>query len=494
MEDKKNNAIEKAEEIMEKTENKERESLLKMKEKDIKFAKESEKDEKEQKKSQKKSGGRKNKGLIASVVALSIATVILASILTFNLLMPTSEEKLLENSYKKSFYDTVEQVDNIDLNLSKILVTKDEGAIQLYLVDTAINSELAENDLQELPLNDENKFYTTKLVNQIGDFSKYLNKKIVNGQEISDEDREILRELYKANAEFKRYLAKMTDEMGSNYSFLENGDNNSFIENFNELQELSVEYPELIYDGPFSDGLTKREIKGLKGEEVSENVAKEKFIEIFNDMGIEDVKSDGLIEGEIPCYNFEGVVDGNSLYGEISLKGGKLLMFAFSGSCKDVLYNQEQALQSGNSFLESLGFSDMKAVWINLSNNVYTINFAYEKENVIVYSDLVKVRVCAETNTVIGLEASSYYTNHTERNIESATISKTEAQSKVSSNINIEESRIVIIPFGESSEKLCYEFYGKAEESTYYVYIDAVTGRQIEMFKVIDSTEGMLLM
>ena len=66
--------------------------------------------------------------------------------------MPTETDGMLESTYQKSFYDTVEQVNNIDLNLSKVLATNDTGAMQKYLVDTAINSELAENDLQQLPL------------------------------------------------------------------------------------------------------------------------------------------------------------------------------------------------------------------------------------------------------------------------------------------------------------------------------------------------------
>ncbi len=54
--------------------------------------------------------------------------------------------------------------------------------------------------------------------------------------------------------------------------------------------------------------------------------------------------------------------------------------------------------------------------------------------------------------------------------------------------------RLAICPIGEKSEKLCYEFSGLIGETTYYVYIDAESGRQIQMFKVIESTEGLLLM
>jgi len=59
--------------------------------------------------------------------------------------------------------------------------------------------------------------------------------------------------------------------------------------------------------------------------------------------------------------------------------------------------------------------------------------------------------------------------------------------------MEIKTSRLVVVPIGNSSEKLCYEFSGEIEESVYYVYIDAKTGRQVEMFKVIESTEGQLL-
>ena len=114
-------------------------------------------------------------GWLAAVISLGIATLVLSSVLTFTFLMPSTEDNMLEAAYHKSFYDTVEQVDNIDLNLSKALATADSGALQRYLVDTAINSELAENDIQQLPLQDESKHYTTKLINQIGDFTKYLN-------------------------------------------------------------------------------------------------------------------------------------------------------------------------------------------------------------------------------------------------------------------------------------------------------------------------------
>lgn len=440
---------------------------------------------------------RGRKGWLIAVICLSISTIALATALTLTYLIPQEADVVMENAYAKSFYDTVEQVDNIDLNLSKVLATKDEGAIQKYLLDIAVESELCESDLGLLPLKDENKFYTTKLVNQIGDYAKYLNKKIIDGEGISSEDRQNLVALYEANLTFKQNLQNVVAKMGSDFSFStlnEAGKGNAIVKGFNELQNLSVDYPELIYDGPFSDGINRKEIKGLPKETINGAVAEDKFNEIFADYGVNKVKRVGETTAIIETFNVEAEVKGENLYAQISKNGGKLIMFAYAGSCKEVNYQQEDAIKVATEFLEKTGVTNMKPVWINLSNNLYTINFAYEKDGVIVYSDLIKVRVCAETNMVIGLEASSYYINHTDRQMQKASLSKDEAKEKISNDMEVTSSRICIVPIGTKAEKLCYEFSGDYNGSTYYVYIDAITGRQVEMFKVIESTEGQLLM
>lgn len=456
--------------------------------------------EKLAKKRERQKRREKNKGYggwLAAVISLGVATLVLASVLTFTLLMPTVSDNMMELAYQKSFYDTVEQVDNIDLNLSKALASKDAGAVEQYLIDASINSELAENDIQQLPLHDETKFYTTKLINQIGDYSKYLVKKLINGENLTSVDKENLQNLYYANLELKNALQEMMQKTSGNYSFasLEKAkSDDAIIKGFTKLENLSVQYPELIYDGPFSDGLDQREIKGLSNKEVTFDQAKETFVKIFNDYDLNKIEDAGTTEGDISCYNIQAKVDDSVLYAQISKNDGKLIMFAMAGSCQSVVASEQTAIESAQEFLAKMGLKNMQEVWMNVSNNVYTFNFANTQNGVILYPDLVKVRVCAETGKVIGVEAKSYYTNHTERNVGSATLSQSQARQKVSSDIEVKASRLVIVPIGNSSEKLCYEFYGELDGQTYYVYIDATSGRQVEMFKVVESTEGIYLM
>lgn len=461
------------------------------------LAKKAEKERRAKTRAQSREKNRGFGGWLAAVISLGVSTLVLASVLTFTFLMPTTSDTMLEASYRRSFYNAVEQVDNMDLNMSKILATSDSGAVQNYLLDLAVNSELAENDIQALPLKDESKFHTVKLVNQIGDYAKYLNKKLTNGESLTAAEKENLKKLYKANLTLKSSLQKTMGDMENDFSFaaMASGDKgNAVINNFNDLENLSVEYPELIYDGPFSDGADDREIKGLSGDKITEAQAMEIFAHAFADFGYKDAKSAGTLDGALKCYNVTAEIDGETLFAQISETGGKIISFAYSGSCNDTLISGDDAVEKALDFLAGQGLFDMKPVWINHTGNVYTINFAGSQDDVILYPDLVKVRVCAETATVIGMEATSYYTNHTERKIGKPVLTASQAREKISAEIDVVTCRTVITPVGEKSEKLCYEFSGAYDGSTYYVYIDAVTGRQIEMFKVITSTEGELLM
>ena len=436
-------------------------------------------------------------GWLATVISLGVATLVLASVLTFTFLTPSTNDNMLNYSYERSFYDAIEQVDNIDLNLSKALATKDEGAMQRYLVDTAINSELAESDIQTLPLHDESKFYTAKLINQIGDYAKYLNNKLIDGQPLTEQDRKGLVQLYQANLALKNALQEVTSEMDGDYSFVnldkaKGGD--VLLDTLGELENLSVQYPELIYDGPFSDGILDRKVKGVSGNAISFENAKEIFAKTFNDYSFSSISDAGETHSSIECYNVQGQTDGDILFAQISKIGGHLVMFSYAGSCQSTVVGEQTAIDNALEFIEKLQIKNMQEVWINLANNVYTINFVGSQNGTIIYPDMIKVRVCAETGKVIGFEATEYYTNHTSRSISSPAISKETAKQKLVDNFVVKGIRKALVPIGTESEKLCYEFFGEVDNQTYYVYIDAESGRQIQMFKVVEGSEGKFLM
>ena len=53
--------------------------------------------------------------------------------------------------------------------------------------------------------------------------------------------------------------------------------------------------------------------------------------------------------------------------------------------------------------------------------------------------------------------------------------------------------RLALIPV-EGQETLAYEINGTHEGSEYFAYLDAKTGRMVELFTVVDSAMGRALM
>ena len=177
MEENKNNAIEKTESITENAKRRE-----------------------EQAEERRANSGSRRKGedkvrnrLIAAVVTLGCTVLILGGLLTFNYFTPLDSQMGFSVKEQKNFYDLVSYVDNLDVNLSKLVVSNDESEQQKLLSEVRVQSSLATNSLAEMSLQDENKYNTTKFINQVGDFSKYLNDKLIEGEEITDKDKEILR-------------------------------------------------------------------------------------------------------------------------------------------------------------------------------------------------------------------------------------------------------------------------------------------------------------
>ena len=64
----------------------------------------------------------------------------------------------------------------------------------------------------------------------------------------------------------------------------------------------------------------------------------------------------------------------------------------------------------------------------------------------------------------------------------------------VSSNLEVKSVRLALIPLTVNTEKLCYEFKGVYRETSYIVYINAQDLTEEQVFKIIDSDSGQLVL
>ena len=156
--------------------------------------------------------------------------------------------------------------------------------------------------------------------------------------------------------------------------------------------------------------------------------------------------------------------------------------------------SQDNANEIGKNFLKEKGFYNMKETYYLKQDGIVTINYAYEQEGVIIYPDLIKVKVALDNGEILGIETSGYLNSHYERKIKKASISKDKAKKTLNKNLQILSEKMAIIPTEYKTEKYCYEFKGKVDEKEFLVYINAETGREEDVLVIVNTPNGTLTM
>jgi germination protein YpeB len=250
----------------------------------------------------------------------------------------------------------------------------------------------------------------------------------------------------------------------------------------------------MIYDGPFSDGVLNQEIKGLKNETCNEASAREYLSLALKDFAVTEITSQGKTTGKFVTYNFIVKADNIIYYAQVTEQGKFLINLSGNVGDGEIVYSEENAIKTAENFAKNLALENMKCVWKATSKNITYVNLAPVNNGIIYYPDLIKVKVDRTNGNIMGWEATNYAYNHTTRNNGTFAKSEDEILASVSSKISVNSLKKCIIPLEYGGESYAYEICGKYNTFTYYIYIDANTAKQIKVMRVIQTTDGELLL
>ena len=91
------------------------------------------------------------------------------------------------------------------------------------------------------------------------------------------------------------------------------------------------------------------------------------------------------------------------------------------------------------------------------------------------------------------MECLNYVYNHTERTLPAAIVTEQEAAEAISEYIALDSCRLALVPTKGGGEALTYEFYGTKGDDKYFVYVDALTGEELKIMRVLGGERGLLL-
>lgn len=408
----------------------------------------------------------------------------------------------VNNSYDRAFFELTDYVTDIDALLSKAQLAASPAQLASISNEIFMQAAEAKTCFGELPTHNTNLENTAKFLSQVGDYTYVLSQNMINGTEITDEEYETLNSLNEYASELSKRLNKIEDKIYSGSMGFEAASMGIMTEAkaandiFTDLENVEKSfdgYPSLIYDGPFSEHIENVQSYMLSdAEEITEMEAMKKAREFLGEKG------DGLsLETEMKNTAIEAYVftkEDKSGYITISItkKGGYVLYFLENRDVKKNNFDVASATEQAMKFLEKHGFTNCVDNYYEVDGNIATINFAYSKNGIKCYSDLIKVRVALDNGEVIGMECKGYLMNHRDRNLGEPVLTMEQAKEKISTHLDVTAAALAVIPKDSLREVLCYEFKGTYLNKNFIIYINVENGREEDILLLIESETGIL--
>ena len=404
---------------------------------------------------------------------------------------------MIENQYSRAFEQLNSSLNNISVAMQKTVYVSSAKKMTSLASEIFSEAELAKTALSELPLGEDNISTVYRFLSQVGNYALSVSKKITSENEVSDKQRDELRLLSDTAQTVTRVIndtsieynnpdhwAKVVEERLNNVIKTE-----GLATSLSELEENLSDYPTLIYDGPYSDHILEKQ--PLMTAASMECTQEQALIIAKNVVGgngnlhYEDIQG-----GKIECYRF---VDNNATVA-VSKSGGYVIYMRKNREVGKNLLSYEQALSKAKSFLKNMQITSMVDTYFYTDNGICVINFAYLDGQTICYTDLIKVGIAMDTGEIMMLETAGYITNHTERAFKALEITSEQAAQMISSDLEIEESAIALIPTDSGGEIRCYEFLCRGEDNQeILVYINAHTLEEEQIYILLKSDGGTLV-
>ena len=136
----------------------------------------------------------------------------------------------------------------------------------------------------------------------------------------------------------------------------------------------------------------------------------------------------------------------------------------------------------------------MQSTYYAIDGDICLFNFAYTENNIVYYSDLIKIGVSLSDGKIYSLETVGYLTNHTERQFGEIKINQNDAVSKLTKSADLISSKLSVIPLKNGKEAMCYEFLCRNKQSgeDVLIYINTETGEEENILLLLYSDNGTL--
>lgn len=445
------------------------------------------------------------KSTLARIIAFSLAALLLPWGFWLDASLSLGDVQAhLEAVYLRALGDLADSVSAMESTLEKAKYTGTAST------RTAVSAELMEQSggakaaLASLPFTQERAERVSRFLSQVGDYALSLSRNSLAGGSLEQRDLENLSALGeyagKLSAALEKLQARLTAEKSGIVHTV------SLLNNVGQLEELALldddfdglaqefaQFPALLYDGPFSDHIARREPRMLENLEPVTQARAASLAAEFLDCPEEELGFSGEGGGSLPVYSFTW---GDSMV-NITRQGGRVSYFRRSGAVKKPRMSSRDAVRAAKDYLSALDLPPLEESYYVQNDGLCAVNFHtvldLSGERVLCYPDLVKVVVELEKGGAVELDCTGLIMNHQERSLDLPRVSREEAERFLSPVLKEEKADLALIPTPGLGEVLCWEFHCTASDGTEVLsYVNAASGQEEQLYLLQRDEHGVL--
>ncbi len=397
---------------------------------------------------------------------------------------------------QRTINELCESIDSITADLQKCLYASSGDMLREQGTRLCREATAAKESLGQLANETADTEEIFRFLSQVGNYVLALSR----NSSVSDKDAESLRALCDYSAALNKELtALLADFSDGTVSFEVKKDTlapenallpDDFYTRMKDTAQTVTDYPTLLYDGPFSDSSGKGSFSLLKKEDsITRNEAKQIAAE-FTALSPAAFREEEDVESDIDLYCFSS----KDIYITITKKGGFVHSFIRNTTVGEATLSPEESVKRGLSYLEKLGYKNMKESYYSVYDGICTVNYAYVQNGVICYSDLIKVSISLDKGEPVALDASTWLSNHKTRRFTDEAVSADEAERSLADCLTVLSRKKALIPTDSGKEVLCYEFHCKdsLSDSEVLVYVDCLTGKEQDIMLLLYEDDGVM--
>ncbi len=407
---------------------------------------------------------------IITYVGLGAAALVLLIALDASMRRTANAELALTESTLAAVSKSAAELEALTLSMDKLLLTTSPRQTAKLLTQVSISADRVQVGLAELPDAQGQQAAVLAYLSRLSNLAQGCLADLAEGSELEEESR----------ADFAEILTGL-QLLQSEMNFAQQ--DTLAGRKVNDLPASEITAPPTAAELVDYKSLPSQEI----GSGEALQIAKE-FV------GLNRVLSVGHApntSGALPAYGVTVQTADVQLNLEVTRRGGKVLLMSPETASFPMVRTPEQCSAAALAFLKARGFAEMEVPYYQVYDGLCVLTCVYVQNGVLIWPDRVLVQVRMDTAEVVGLEARSYWKNHIPRKLQTPLLTEKEARAALSADAEITHARLCLLPIG-NQERTCWQFSLNHGEDAFVSYVDAMTGEEVLLEKVMQLEFGSM--